>query len=375
MVTLESEQGPKTTKRASIAEYNLPLRASLRSLESILSSPSPSRSASITAVDELSEVSDAPPEANENAARVNQDAPSISPDDPFHTRMKMGQCEKSSAHQTSPRLSDGLIHDVGFILGSGLNINSLRLSDRGIWDSPELTDEGVPTPNELETVSQNQEVKEPETSVARRDQSVSVDKLPSGLEPPTPSYLKSEWPQMPQPESTTSLYPLNSQRPSAMELVEDLNGKVLDWKGHKLKTFGSLILYDVLQIQSGRVSRRIEDRIVHHYHCYLFERILLCCKAVGAKTAQEKSPEQKPFSDQDKHSPIPCAYKLKGRINMEDVKAIEHPDWGAEMFWKESDGDNSARIRFDDQNVRSRWIIWLTLLTKIRPAEALASEA
>ncbi|WFD25359.1 Guanine nucleotide exchange factor for Cdc42p [Malassezia nana] len=58
------------------------------------------------------------------------------------------------------------------------------------------------------------------------------------------------------------------------QLVTELERRVEDWKGHSLKTFGTLLLSDTFTVAKGDSERE--------FCVYLFERILLCCKDLGA---------------------------------------------------------------------------------------------
>ncbi|CAH7671680.1 expressed protein [Phakopsora pachyrhizi] len=63
--------------------------------------------------------------------------------------------------------------------------------------------------------------------------------------------------------------------------VNDLKERVEDWKGHELNSFGQLVLEDTFTVVKNESERE--------YHVYLFERIILCCKEVGAKLDKKAS--------------------------------------------------------------------------------------
>ena len=54
------------------------------------------------------------------------------------------------------------------------------------------------------------------------------------------------------------------------QTVQNLEGRVKDWKGHHLSNFGNLLLDDIFTVTKSEVDRE--------YHVFLFEKIILCCK-------------------------------------------------------------------------------------------------
>lgn len=71
------------------------------------------------------------------------------------------------------------------------------------------------------------------------------------------------------------------------QLVTELERRVEDWKGHSLKTFGTLYLSDTFVVAKGDSERE--------FRVYLFERILLCCKDLGAAPPPTASPALPPI--------------------------------------------------------------------------------
>lgn len=72
-----------------------------------------------------------------------------------------------------------------------------------------------------------------------------------------------------------------------IQLVQELERRVEDWKGHSLKTFGTLFLSDTFVVSKGDSERE--------FRVYLFERILLCCKDLGASLPPTTSPALPPI--------------------------------------------------------------------------------
>ncbi|PWN48843.1 hypothetical protein IE53DRAFT_318658 [Violaceomyces palustris] len=99
-----------------------------------------------------------------------------------------------------------------------------------------------------------------------------------------------------------------------IQIVKDLETRVEDWKGHNIKTFGSLLLSDVFMVAKSDTERE--------YHVYLFEKILLCCKEVIPATSKKNSKnnallaKQKAVSGSKKSKNM---LQLKGRIFINNV--------------------------------------------------------
>lgn len=107
--------------------------------------------------------------------------------------------------------------------------------------------------------------------------------------------------------------------------VNDLKERVEDWKGHEPDAFGNLVLEDTFTVVKNESERE--------YHVYLFERIILCCKEVGAKLDKKTSKQSLSLK---KSSQINNQYvngtkrkntqQLKGRIFIANVmSAIPRP--------------------------------------------------
>lgn len=113
--------------------------------------------------------------------------------------------------------------------------------------------------------------------------------------------------------------------------VAELRERVEDWKGHRLDSFGTLLLYGTHHVlKGGTNSGREEERevslwllsVLHlakltltgqiQYKIYLFQMILLCCKEMnGGKQKNQK----KALIDKKGRPKL----QLKGRIFMQNV--------------------------------------------------------
>ncbi|WFD02021.1 Guanine nucleotide exchange factor for Cdc42p [Malassezia obtusa] len=122
-----------------------------------------------------------------------------------------------------------------------------------------------------------------------------------------------------------------SRRQENIQAVKDLEMRVEDWKGHSLKSFGDLLLSDVFLVSKGESER--------DFQVYLFEKILLCCKDLGASGSssnplssgssrgrsknnsllkQRQGSFTGSVAKKDQRSPL----QLKGRIFMNNIVGI-----------------------------------------------------
>lgn len=108
-----------------------------------------------------------------------------------------------------------------------------------------------------------------------------------------------------------------TRRIENQKVVDDLEGRVEDWKGHKLEHFGDLMLHGQFSVTKGDQRGDTE----REYYIYLFERILLCCKEVGANKKQGKTMS---MAKGTKGAPPKkkTMLQLKGRIFMQNVTDV-----------------------------------------------------
>ncbi|SNX83906.1 related to CDC24 - Guanine nucleotide exchange factor (GEF or GDP-release factor) [Melanopsichium pennsylvanicum] len=118
-------------------------------------------------------------------------------------------------------------------------------------------------------------------------------------------------------------------------ILNDLQQRVADWKGHSIEHFGPLILHDLLNIR--------QDSVIREFHVYLFQEALLCVTeerrkglgrfisngAVGGAGASEVE-TGKP------------ALKLKGRIYLRHIRRVLDSSVA---------GEHSLSITMDDENL------------------------
>ncbi|KAK6332746.1 hypothetical protein TWF696_002768 [Orbilia brochopaga] len=130
------------------------------------------------------------------------------------------------------------------------------------------------------------------------------------------------------------------------EVVVELKERVEDWKGHQIDHFGDLLLFGQFTVIKGDAKGDIE----REYHIYLFERILLCCKEIGAN----KKPKPGMAANRKKGK-----LQLKGRIFMQNVTDIislaKNGSYTLQIFWKGDPGVENFIIRQRNEELLKQW--------------------
>lgn len=99
------------------------------------------------------------------------------------------------------------------------------------------------------------------------------------------------------------------------EALEELVGRVDDWKNHRVEHFGKLLLHGMYTVVTGKTDQERD------YEIYLFECILLCCKEITPNKSKEKKDKTKstlPTKTRNKNNKL----QLKGRIFMTNVTEV-----------------------------------------------------
>jgi cell division control protein 24 len=189
-------------------------------------------------------------------------------------------------------------------------------------------------------------------------------------------------------------------REERLEAVEELRERVEDWKGHRIESFGELLLHGTHQVVKGDTSNpKDQEREVwltkvhqnvaadtNQYKIYLFAMILLCCKEV--KSAKEKNKMiGKPIVDRKGRPKL----QLKGRIFMQNVTdtvasvkpgrrvvfgvstADESGSYTCQIFWKGDPGIEYFTIKFTSEETMKRWCDQVNTQKRIWRENARAS--
>ena len=381
-VPVETRTNARSSKRLSIAKYSSQLRESIKSFESIISSTSPSRAVSINAHNHEEEP---PPydftamdDNKEGSDLENDDPKSIRREDSIRVEINLRGGVIIPKNQTS-RLS--LLDDVDFIMGKTLNLNALRLSDTDVWGRsrpgtlvvsdtvysqiPKL--EPGTEPEEATQGFENfgtgdfspDEVGVGMTIAAPKEESLIVEPSNpdvSAMEPVTPLFALDRFIDDSSQDGLITSYRLTSGTQVAEELLEDLKYKVVDWKGHQLDNFGKLILYDVVKI--GKTHANGTDS-ARPFHSYLFEKILICCKPISLRSAEREYGWTPRCSVDRGRGADQYAYKLKGRIHMQDITSIKQPGMNVELMWSGDGSNETVGLQFEYPSVRTEWTLWL----------------
>ncbi|RPA79294.1 hypothetical protein BJ508DRAFT_143744 [Ascobolus immersus RN42] len=144
--------------------------------------------------------------------------------------------------------------------------------------------------------------------------------------------------------------------------VEELSGRVDDWKGHKLESFGDLLLCGQFPIvksdAKGEVER--ESNPNRQYHIYMFESILLCCKELAPAKRQNRSMRR--GTQQTKGAATKPPLQLKGRIFVRNItnivslaKSGNVGSYTLQIFWRGDSSTENFIIRHRNEESLSQW--------------------
>lgn len=119
-------------------------------------------------------------------------------------------------------------------------------------------------------------------------------------------------------------------------ILDDLQQRVADWKGHSIEHFGPLVLHDLLNIR--------QDSVIREFHVYLFQEALLCVteerrKGFGRFISNGGAVNGASAAEADTGKP---ALKLKGRIYLRHIRRVLDSSVA---------GEHSLSITMDDENL------------------------
>ncbi|CCX30511.1 hypothetical protein FPQ18DRAFT_364854 [Pyronema domesticum] len=140
-----------------------------------------------------------------------------------------------------------------------------------------------------------------------------------------------------------------------IEIVKDLEGRVEDWKGHKLEHFGELLLHGQFSVIKGDQKGDVE----REYYIYLFERILLCCKEMGVGKKQNKTMSMGKSAKPPPGGKKRTSLQLKGRIFMQNVTDVvsiaRNGSYTLQIFWKGDPGVENFMIKHTNEEGLTHW--------------------
>ncbi|KAI5777525.1 hypothetical protein EDC01DRAFT_623953 [Geopyxis carbonaria] len=137
-----------------------------------------------------------------------------------------------------------------------------------------------------------------------------------------------------------------------LEVVKDLEGRVEDWKGHKLEHFGQLLLHGQFSVIKGDQKGEVE----REYYIYLFEKILLCCKEINPIKARNRTMGKNAKVVVPKRR---TNLQLKGRIFMQNVTDVislaRNGSYTLQIFWKGDPGVENFMIKHINEENLTHW--------------------
>ncbi|GAA5869560.1 hypothetical protein JCM8547_001522 [Rhodosporidiobolus lusitaniae] len=139
------------------------------------------------------------------------------------------------------------------------------------------------------------------------------------------------------------------RRKDNQQAVADLANRVEDWKGHDIASFGELLLQETFVVIKSENERE--------YNVYLFERIILCCKEVGATGKKDKKSNsilKRPPSQRINK------LQLKGRIfvnNITGAAQVNHRSgqYLLEVRWRGDLNEEAFIIKCRTQELLQQW--------------------
>ncbi|KAJ2782722.1 Guanine nucleotide exchange factor for Cdc42p [Coemansia javaensis] len=147
------------------------------------------------------------------------------------------------------------------------------------------------------------------------------------------------------------------RREGNLAVVRDLEGRVEDWKGYSITSFGDLHLHDSFVMSTTGVERVLM--------IYLFENILICCKEVSEK---EKRRTQRHRSN---------ALQLKGRIFLFSIHSVvdttRDNHFSLTIYWRDVFMENFSLACRSEEQLR----MWKTTMERLiaRTKEKTAEQA
>ncbi|GAA6036256.1 hypothetical protein JCM8097_006862 [Rhodosporidiobolus ruineniae] len=139
------------------------------------------------------------------------------------------------------------------------------------------------------------------------------------------------------------------RRKDNLQAVNDLANRVEDWKGHDIASFGELLLQETFVVIKSENERE--------YNVYLFERIILCCKEVGATGKKDKKSNsilKRPPSQRINR------LQLKGRIfvnNITGAAQVNHRSgqYLLEVRWRGDLNEEAFIIKCRTEELLRQW--------------------
>lgn len=336
--------------RTSVASYNTSLRRSLRDLNSIISSSSAmSRTSSllISAIPESAEMNNPHfgehPSQEGSLASAQEVDGTLEDDEKYRAFIEKtlaglkadeeseseSELSRTPTHEeNSPALGD--LDDGCFDHRIGFD----QTSEGYDWDSKAAN---LPVTRPWVTLDRLQLSPRPSNCL----QGPKPPPLPPALHRRQVSESAIETIRRPEPPAP-AIVPVSD----SMSLVlVNLKNRVEDWKGHNPEHFGDLILHEVLVItKPNDLSHR------RYYHIYLFERILLACKAFSPRTKKGFWRSKK----SDISSLQASQLQLRGRVFITNVKnVVPHSKDGQyrmQIFFNDGPYEGSFIIHFNDED-------------------------
>ncbi|KAJ9115263.1 hypothetical protein QFC20_001130 [Naganishia adeliensis] len=156
---------------------------------------------------------------------------------------------------------------------------------------------------------------------------------------------------------------------SNVSIVQELELRVKDWKGHHINDFGNLLLDGQFMVTKADMDR--------DYEVYLFEKMILCCKEVVPDKKDKKTSKSGSLLKKDRSAQTPTTKRnmlnLKGRIYVNNLTHIQ--DVGSEghyalaVYWRQQEDPNEYESFVLHLKNSEQFQKWQTEITKLMKAD------
>ncbi|OCL13200.1 hypothetical protein AOQ84DRAFT_333018 [Glonium stellatum] len=141
----------------------------------------------------------------------------------------------------------------------------------------------------------------------------------------------------------------------SIKVIEELNDRVVDWKHHKVATFGHLVFHGIYYVKKlGDLAKR------RKYIVFLFERILCLFKEIVVSPKKKSRISLFNRTPQDVSPPGQPRLQLVGRIFIQNVTSVDSTPSSTrpqelQVFWKGEVDIESFIIEFPLLTSRDEW--------------------
>lgn len=150
------------------------------------------------------------------------------------------------------------------------------------------------------------------------------------------------------------------RRSENIQFLEELNTKVVDWKGYNTRSIGDLLYFNVITVKDLLTDGHSHEKEVH---CYLFEKVIYFFKDVSAKKILgSKKMSNLSFSNSSSNS---VQLSLNGIVYINKIYKISSTDDSSSfaglpghyltMRWKGNKDTGGCIMKFRSEETLQQW--------------------